>query len=524
VPSSKQQSASSFIPLGTSSVLRSNSTMAGVVIVKNEKGERSSTALNKSVYSAMAAVLGDEALASAIKSERDWRHQYIKHLDRLSMLLIESQDPKLLEASLSAGLSAIRNMLEIETSSGCKAFDEAMAAPTSSFARYRVEGKGKAMETLTIPYNGKELAGKDLEAQCDLWAKQGVMEPDCANAIKAGAQKIGSLSGRTFVVLGAGAELGPTPLLLKAGATVAAVGTRKPGRWSALIKLARESAGTLLVPVPPNFTGGDDDAVAQAAGGDLITEAPAFAEWVLGIAREGSGPITLGTYIYMDSDPNVRVTAVADWIAERLASELPASRFSCAWLTSCSTDLVVPEEACAAAQEIFDTRCTWWQRTVGKRSCLEAIPSLDGARMAKLFVERQGPNYALAQLMRQWRAMTLCMNGFVVSAPVAPACRTESVIHNKTFAVVLEGVGHLPPLEAFDADTAKTAMFGLLVSDLTEPMPQFQKPQQLFTRNSFHSGLWRCPIDMASLGATLYMYGKLSGVKTPASHIATSSS
>ena len=38
---------------------------------------------------------------------------------------------------------------------------------------------------------------------------------------------------------------------LQAGATVAAVATRRPKRWAELIALARRSAGTLLVPVSP---------------------------------------------------------------------------------------------------------------------------------------------------------------------------------------------------------------------------------------------------------------------------------
>ena len=43
------------------------------------------------------------------------------------------------------------------------------------------------------------------------------------------------------------------------------------------------------------------------------------------------------------------------------------------------------------------------------------------------YMNLQGPNYALSQHMRQWRAMLLHHDGFVVSTPMAPACRTASM-------------------------------------------------------------------------------------------------
>ena len=87
--------------------------------------------------------------------------------------------------------------------------------------------------------------------------------------------------------LGAGSELGPVRPLLQAcllrcyahsvnhtitamgslvceaGATVAAVATRRPKRWADLIAFARKSAGKLLVPVLGNQPANDE---ARRAG------------------------------------------------------------------------------------------------------------------------------------------------------------------------------------------------------------------------------------------------------------------
>ena len=58
-----------------------------------------------------------------------------------------------------------------------------------------------------------------------------------------------ALPGRTVVMLGAAAEVGPLPVLLGWGARVVAVDLPRPDIWERLLEAARRSAGTLLVPV-----------------------------------------------------------------------------------------------------------------------------------------------------------------------------------------------------------------------------------------------------------------------------------
>ena len=54
--------------------------------------------------------------------------------------------------------------------------------------------------------------------------------------------------------------------------------------------------------------------------------------------------------------------------------------------------------------------------------------------VAPEFVNEQGPNYALAKRVQHWRAMLLRERGHTVSANVAPASKTVSVMKQKLLA------------------------------------------------------------------------------------------
>jgi len=110
--------------------------------------------------------------------------------------------------------------------------------------------------------------------------------------------------------------------------------------------------------------------------------------------------------------------------------------------------------------------------------------------------------------MRQWRAMLLVDQGFTVSSPMAPPCRTDSVTHNATVAVALEGMAHFPPAEVFDAETANPLLFAMLVSDLADGGAKAEpSPFHIFTRKAFTGGQIRMPFVVPD--SQLYMYGKM---------------
>ncbi|CAJ1393414.1 unnamed protein product [Effrenium voratum] len=458
----------------------------------------------------MAAALSRKDLDDRIKSEKDWRHQYSTHLDQLVESLFAVKDVSLLQRVLHTGLEKVRGM-EFESSDGkILPLSQAVAAPTSKYQTIKVHGTGTPKTSFELPYKGQKLTGSALEAQCDQWSN-GPMEPDAASAIKSGSQQLAALQGRTFLVLGANSELGPLRPLLEAGATVAAVATKRPKRWKELLAFARQSAGTLLVPCPAGQEVNNDEDLAAVAGADLVSETPQVVEWLLRCGRAADGQVTLGTYLYADGEANVRLTAASDYAVEALKS-LGKEKVSFAYLASCSTSQSIPQEA-VKAQEVNFQASGQWSKTFGKR---QVCTPLDGSRcFLRAFEVLQGPNYALAQLTRQWRAALLHSEGFLVSSPLAPMCRTESVVHNPTMAVVLEGVAHFPPQEAYDPDAGRMAMFAILLSDLTEPVPELASPMLITTRKAFHSGIWRTPFVMASLGKTTWFLGKVAPKKAP---------
>lgn len=60
------------------------------------------------------------------------------------------------------------------------------------------------------------------------------------------------------------------------------------------------------------------------------------------------------------------------------------------------------------------------------------------------------------------------------------------------------------------------AMLAVLLSDLMEPLPKLASPLHVVTRKSFHSGLWRTPFVMASLGKTTWFLGKVAPKRSAA--------
>lgn len=218
----------------------------------------------------------------------------------------------------------------------------------------------------------------------------------------------------------------------------------------------------------------------------------------------------MGIYLYAEGEANVRITAASDYIVAA-AAKLGPERVSFAWLGSPTTMHVIPAE-CSAAQSKNLDRVSWWMKMMPFISNQRTPVDFGSgeAHVLRGYAVMQGPNYALAQHMRHWRAFLLCEAGFKISAPMAPACRTDSVCRSKTIAKALDGMAYFPPCEVFDADAANALLFGILLSDVTETQrPPLASPFHLFTQKSFHGGYWRTPYNMESCGKTTFMLGQL---------------
>ena len=126
----------------------------------------------------------------------------------------------------------------------------------------------------------------------------------------------------------------------------------------------------------------------------------------------------------------------------------------------------------------------------------------------------QGPNYCLAKSLQEWRAIAARHRGAIVSANVASAARTESVVSSTSAAAALEGMQALfPPFVAFDEDVARLVMAALLLWDLgadgAATAGDVGHVMDVPARNSVHGGIDRIPYSMDSAGNFGVVAGRL---------------
>lgn len=472
-------------------------------------GSRSTSAFGRTVVTeALRSV--DPTGSAAAERETNWRSGYLRHLRRLTEAGM--QDAEVARTIATDGLRAVHEGMVVTDADADRPLTTLRDAPADrDLATVVVDGQAQAATNLAVPYRGRMLTGDDLRRQLATWVDDGIVEPTVSEAIDlvlANPDWL-RLEGRTVVVLGAGAEIGPLRSLLSWGATVAAVDLPRRGIWDRVLADARERAGRLLVPVDPQGltaagvdagrqdlehtdSSSSDREVARHAGIDLIGEVAATSDWVAGL----DGVPVVGTYAYADGGTHVRVTVAADVVAQRVLGM--RSDAALAFLATPTDAFVVPEEAVAASAAAYAERSTT-AKLVGR-----PLRTLSGGRLLKrnyapdmapglcdALVAQQGPNYALAKRIHRWRATTARAEGTAVSLNVAPSTRTRSVVKNRVLAAAYAGA-HRFGIEVFDPPTTNALMAALLVHDLhTDGGPAQDLPWQQEAYAAAHGGLWR---------------------------------
>jgi hypothetical protein len=111
-------------------------------------------------------------------------------------------------------------------------------------------------------------------------------------------------------------------------------------------------------------------------------------------------------------------------------------------------------------------------------------------------VIEQGPNYALAKRLQQWRAVVARGAGHRVSLNVAPSTTTASVVKNPALAAGFAGADSFG-IEVFEPETTNALMAAMWVHDLrceeaaANPQRPLAHPFELFMEGAIHGGLWR---------------------------------
>src|SRR6266704_1352472 len=463
---------------------------AGVDFPVAGDGRRSTSALGRAVI-ADALRRTDPAGAVGAERETNWRSGYLAHFRRVIEAGLTSRDAAL--AIAADGLGSLHGRMRAAAAGGAEPDRE-----------------------LSLPYRGQLLRGDDLARRLDAWVTAGIIEPSCADAVRQVADHPEwlSLPGRTVAVLGAGSEIGPLPVLLGWGATVAGVDLARPRIWERVLQMARSGAGTLLAPTAADPGGDPGDEVAPGdlagtAGADLTAEIPEIADWLAGL----DGPLVLGNYVYADGAANVRVCAAADALTLRLQGA--RDDVALAFLATPTDVFVVPADAVAQSAGAYAAR------PIAVKLASRPLRSLSGGRLLRrayvpgadpgisdCLVAQQGPNYALAKRLQRWRAAVARDSGSTVSLNVAPPTRTRSVVKNRALAAAYAGA-HRFGAEVFEPGTTRVLMAALLVHDLNTGGPAHAHPWQDEADAAAHGGLWRIAwAPRSALGlAALLGYG-----------------
>ena len=458
---------------------------AGVAFPISADGRRSSMALGRAVV-ADALRQVDPAGALGAERETNWRTGYLAHFRRLIEAGLASRPAAVTVAR--DGLESLHRRMRVIGSDGEESGLGALVSAPSrkGVATVTVAGTGAADAELSVPYRGEQLRGDALARRLQTWVGDGVIEPSCADAVRMVAAHPDwlALPGRTVVMLGAAAEVGPLPVLLSWGARVIAVDLPRPGIWERVLPTVRRSAGTLLVPV----TGAGDGALEQRAGLDLTGDVPAVADWLALV----DGPLVLGNYIYADGADNVRVCSAVDALTVRL--QAARHDVALAFLATPTDVFAVPADAVAQSARAYAARSPAARAAhmlSGGRLLRQAYSPGADPGINDTLVPQQGPNYALAKRLQRWRATAARDGGAVVSLNVAPPTRTRSVTKNRVLAAAYGGA-HRFGAEVFEPATCKTLMAALLVHDLhTDGGPAQDHPWQDEAHGAAHGGLWR---------------------------------
>jgi hypothetical protein len=496
---------------------------AGIQFPSDAQGRRSSTATTATVMAAAGREL-DPELADAIEREPRWRQRYGHYLVELVALAVQRG---------TSATSIARNGLETIHGSFQFVRDGEPMTPREALRRFDapalhtgiVEGTGERQSTLVVPYRGEALAGAALQRQIDAWLEAGVIEASAAAALHRVCEHSDwlDLRDQQFVLLGAAAEMGPFDVLSGLGANLIAVDLDRPDLWEKLLRRAAGGAGRMAFPlkspVPPDA---DPRQLASVAGANLLTMAPELRSWLASL----DGPLCIGGYAYLHGRDHVRVEVAMDAIMEDLAAQ--RQDVSLAFLLTPTDVFAVPVEAGGAAQQRFSQPglSQAWRRP---------LHALTGGRLYAPNVSReavdpdgrcygvydgvvpaQGPNYALAKRIQKWRALAARAAGTRVSANVAPATLTASVLARRAFAAAYAGAGHYG-VEIFEPATANAVMAALLIHDLraddgaANPTVALDHPLQLFMDAAVHGGMWRTGYQLRSVIEIAAIRGLLSG-------------
>ncbi|ALH94067.1 hypothetical protein [Acinetobacter equi] len=496
------------------------SSLEGLQFPIHSKTNKASTSqMGKDIIAAALANI-DPAISLEIKNEKNWRKQYPKYFKALVKHGIK--DSKYTLEIAKNGLTKAHQSFDFYHNQNKHSFSDVMTLPHNALHTFKFTGKNDKQPEWYVPYQGKNLQGSELLTQIQIWENLGTIEPSHADALReviAHPEWL-DLSDRTMVLFGAASEAGPLTWLSKWKANIVAVDLQNERVWEKILTTIQNGNATLYAPSKENVNHITDMATLKTKlGANLLTQTQDIAHWLL----ENPNHLDLAAIAYLDGEKHVRVALAMDAIMEYISQH----KVNTSLMFMCTpTDVyAVPEEVISSAHEKFKNRSALNKLLTKSISTVSfkhffnenndaLIQSNDQKSygIADCLVVEQGPNYALAKRLQQWRAILARAEGQTVSINIAPSTTTHSVTKNPLLKAAFNGAS-LFDVEAFKPETTNALMAALWIHDLrnsksvAHPQTKLNHPLELMMSGANHGGLWR----VAYLARTALPFAALYG-------------
>ena len=475
---------------------------SGIQFPLDNNHQRSTTAVNKAIYSAALNAIAPDA-AQAVRDEANWRKQYPRHLRALTEIGIQNPSQALHIAATA--LDEAWQQFDFIRQGQTLPLAAAIQQPTpQAFHTAILQGEGPTdIKPWSLPYRGQQLQGEALRQQIGRWQTDGIIEPSHAQALHRVMEhpEWFDLSDHTFVLLGAASEAGPLASLAQWRANIVAIDLPQPAIWQKIIQTVHRGNGRLIAPTSQPITPNTPpEQWLPTAGANLLTQTPELIAWLQAL----DVPLDIAAIAYLDGERHVRVSLAMDAIMTSISHARPDTTLM--YMATPTDIFAVPEAAARMAQQRYEERnkltAVPLQLLSGghflQPHLTDLITADDGQRygIVDCLVLEQGPNYALAKRLQQWRAIVARAAGQRVSLNVAPATTTQSVIKNSALKAAYNGA-HIFGIEIFAPETTNAIMAALWIHDLrcqdcaAVPTYPLNNPLELFMHGANHGGLWR---------------------------------
>ncbi|WP_411686821.1 hypothetical protein [Acinetobacter indicus] len=498
------------------------STLDGLQFPHFENQKPSTSRTGRAIIAEALAGVAPQ-LSQQTLSEKNWRKQYPKYFKALVEYGIQTcQNPIQIAEQ---GLNKAHGSFEFYRHGQKHLLKDVMSLDAQPLHTVKIQGQSTAAPEWYVPYQGQKLQGQTLLEQIQRWEDGGIIEHSHAQALRAAVAhpEWFDLSDRTMVLFGAASEAGPLTWLSKWKANIVAVDLPNARVWNKILETVQQGNATLYAPATETLDeNSTTELLKEQLGANLLTQTPEIAQWLTQFEQQ----LDLAAIAYLDGEKHVRVAMAMDAIMQAVSAQ--KAETSLMFMCTPTDVYAVPADVIQASKDKYQQRSKAQQLLTRGVSTVTAqhffqknlhdlVHSDNGQDygIADCLVVEQGPNYALAKRIQQWRATLARHQGQRVSINIAPSTTTYSVTKNPLLKAAFNGAS-LFDVEAFAPETTNAIMAALWIHDLRNPQsvanPEvtLNHPLELMMEGANHGGLWR----VAYLARTALPFAALYGFAT----------